>query len=403
LVVGISTEAEEIRGFFRRDQHGFIPLASDPGAAPWDTQSNPFVEMDARKWKTEASELEGRYLRGRGVPGSGGLDIGTIVVRLRVLPLQGMRTDPETYARRKVFGNTEADVPLQLALWNAPAVDPRFQESVPSSLSRLFPVGSEVVGVEGKVAGLRGVVLGAGSAAASNVDAAAASSTTASVSGRSLKQEIASKSKTSKGPTLTVEFFVDINPEPLFGYSIAATVVDEYFGSREVCQVLKISSQVLGMITGSVFVEPGRIDLGFNLKRTGQYQLPGYARKVDESNSLGTVSCTENSGPGVSAWGQGDTVQIIGTVNKDDEERDDRAYVQWEFSARTIALLVEYQSKFPLLFSNLAMKASLRRFTANDLFGAGGTKEMEKAVEWLKGQPFVNLPRIPLTTLTMSR
>jgi 5'-3' exoribonuclease 1 len=45
--------------------------------------------IDSEKWITDASQEEDRYLRGRGTPGSGGLNINRIYIRLRVCPLQG--------------------------------------------------------------------------------------------------------------------------------------------------------------------------------------------------------------------------------------------------------------------------------------------------------------------------
>ena len=42
--------------------------------------------------------------------------------------LQGMRRNPSTGIKTKVYGNEEADVPIQMALWTSPAADARFQE-----------------------------------------------------------------------------------------------------------------------------------------------------------------------------------------------------------------------------------------------------------------------------------
>ena len=42
------------------------------------------------------------YLTGRGVPGSGGVDIGKVQLMLKARPLQGMRIDLATGARHKV-------------------------------------------------------------------------------------------------------------------------------------------------------------------------------------------------------------------------------------------------------------------------------------------------------------
>lgn len=45
---------------------------------------------------------QGAYLTGRGVPGSGGVDIGKVQLMLKARPLQGMRVDLATGARHKV-------------------------------------------------------------------------------------------------------------------------------------------------------------------------------------------------------------------------------------------------------------------------------------------------------------
>ena len=45
-----------------------------------------------------------------------------------VCALQGMKRDPATGIRTKVYGTDEADVPIQMALWAPPAVDNRFLE-----------------------------------------------------------------------------------------------------------------------------------------------------------------------------------------------------------------------------------------------------------------------------------
>ena len=39
-----------------------------------------------------------------------------------------MRRNPTTGIKTKIYGNEEADVPIQMALWSSPAADARFQE-----------------------------------------------------------------------------------------------------------------------------------------------------------------------------------------------------------------------------------------------------------------------------------
>lgn len=74
------------------------------------------IHSDSEKtqWLKESEYEENRYLKGRGVPGTGGIVIGNILIRLLVVPLQGMKTDRLTGIRKKVFGETVADIPIQV-------------------------------------------------------------------------------------------------------------------------------------------------------------------------------------------------------------------------------------------------------------------------------------------------
>ena len=42
--------------------------------------------------------------------------------------------------------------------------------------------------------------------------------------------------------------------------------------------------QVFGRIVSSIIVDPGRVDLGLNLKQNGRYQLLEYSRSVTFAN-----------------------------------------------------------------------------------------------------------------------
>ena len=48
-------------------------------------------------------QIGNAYFKGDGTPGSGGVDIGGVPVRLAVTPLQGMRRDARTGALTKVW------------------------------------------------------------------------------------------------------------------------------------------------------------------------------------------------------------------------------------------------------------------------------------------------------------
>ena len=73
-------------------------------------------EMARIKWRKDASAEEEKYRSGRGTPGSGGIIIGDLKIRLRVVPLQGLERNPVTGACKKKYGTVEADIPIQV-LW----------------------------------------------------------------------------------------------------------------------------------------------------------------------------------------------------------------------------------------------------------------------------------------------
>ena len=72
----------------------------------------PYSKMASDKWLAASEAMFQMYHVGNGVPGSGGVHIGHISLRLRVLPLQGMKTNPSNGSKKKLFGKHEADVPL---------------------------------------------------------------------------------------------------------------------------------------------------------------------------------------------------------------------------------------------------------------------------------------------------
>lgn len=72
--------------------------------------------MARNKWKRDATAEEEKYRSGRGTPGSGGIIIGELNIKLRVVPLQGVERNPVTGSGRKKFGTIEADVPIQVEI-----------------------------------------------------------------------------------------------------------------------------------------------------------------------------------------------------------------------------------------------------------------------------------------------
>lgn len=76
-----------------------------------------------------------------------------------------------------------------------------------------------------------------------------------------------------------MDVLVDVRPpEPPFGLVVVQSITTRYVSQQHACQVLGVMPHVFGGVVGSVFVEPGKLDLGLNLKQNGRYQLLGYSR-----------------------------------------------------------------------------------------------------------------------------
>jgi hypothetical protein len=226
-----------------------------------------------------------------------------------------------------------------------------------------MPHGCEVVAITGQLLGIRGRVVGPHTPSDS----------------RSLKSETAEKQNEKR--TVDVEFSV-APPENPFGHALANSIQEKYFPSRDVCRALKISPSLLGKLVGMVLVEPGRLDFGLNLKRNGQYQLLGYVRKVADSgnnsysnnNNNNSNSNNGNNGssngsssrPPVGAWGTGDSVQVVGSI--DTEKQAENESNLWEYSDKAMKLLFDYQTKFPLLFERLETLPYQKKYNTSELF-----------------------------------
>lgn len=261
-------------------------------------------------------------------------------------------------------------------------------------LAQLMPYGCEVVAIKGNLLGVRGRVVGPHKPKESSDSTAIR---------KSLRDDV----KGSQQKVVDIEFFT-LPPESPFGHAIAESVKEDYFPSRDVCKSLRISPSLLGKIVGSVTVEPGRHDFGLNLKRNGMYHLLGYVRKVPDTyrNSNGSdPKHVEN------AWGAGDSVQVVGSLNI--ERIAEKESVQWEYSAKALALLFEFKNRFPLMFERLDSLPHQVKYSAQDVFlpsGAQGkdssaivTAAVKDVDEWLKSQPFFNMARTPLTTISLSK
>jgi Exoribonuclease Xrn1 D1 domain/Xrn1 SH3-like domain len=313
------------------------------------------------RWMQDSESMAKMYYTGNGLPGSGGIQINEIRIRLKLLPLQGMKTNLSNGSTKKLFGKEEADVPLQLALWQAPAPDPRFIERGPMILSDRFPVRCNVILTKGKYRGCVGCV----------IDIVGVSNVGVKV--------------------LTVP------PEMPFGLAIARSVEETYLSSYDAARILKMNPSVFGKVTGRLQFEQGRYDLGLNLKSADGLCVVGFTRKkVEETNGKSRLKKDKHD----VAWAAGDSVLVVGSRGVSDDEDDER--IIWEYTPKAIRLIEEYRSKFPQLFAAINQKPNERKYDANQVFGVNGEAWLPVVREWLDKHESAKLPRSPVSTEAMS-
>jgi 5'-3' exoribonuclease 1 len=312
------------------------------------------------QWTATSDAMYDMYFVGNGQPGAGGVNIGDIRVRLKVLPLQGMKTNANG-STKKIFGQSEADVPLQLALWNAPAPDPRFKERGPMTLEDRFPVGCNVLLTKGKYRGCLGVTMGVAD-----------------------KKNVAVKVYT-------------VPAEIPFGLAIARTVQESFVSSAEAANILKMHSGIFGRITGRLQFN-NKYDLGLNLKTTDGMCVVGYTRKKVEKS----FSKNKKEEKKIDAWGAGDSVLVVGSVTKSNGSNGYEEKIQWEYTPKAIRLVEEYRRKFPQLFAALKLKPNEKKYEADEIFGPNGKAWLPVVREWLDNHETAKLPRTPVTTEALS-
>lgn len=318
-------------------------------------QIRRYNHIEKDRWLAESDAMVQTYHVGNGTPGSGGIVIGDVKVRLRLVPLQGMKTNPANGSKKKWFGQQEADVPLQLALLQAPAPDPRFIERGPLSLAERFPVESFVVLTKGKYRGCKGVVAGI-------VD----------------DKNIAVKVQT-------------LPAESPFGLAIARSVQESYISSADAARTLKIDGRVFGKITGRLQFEQDKYDLGLNLKGNNGTCVVGYTRKK-------VLHGSGDKKP--NKWLVGDSLVVIGSSAPDTDDSDER--IVWEYTPKAIRLIESYRQKFPQLFAALKKIPDEKKYDANKVFGPNGQAWLPVIRSWLDTHETAKIPRTPVTTESMS-
>mmetsp|Transcript_39060 Transcript_39060/g.87348 ORF Transcript_39060/g.87348 Transcript_39060/m.87348 type:complete len:1924 (+) Transcript_39060:98-5869(+) len=380
-------------------------------------------EEEGKHWKFQASDLRDEYLKGRGVPGQGGVDIGPVFARFTVAPLQGMKRDPRTGARSKVFaaasGESLADLPLQLAIWTDPSPDPRFLECGALGPTELAPLGSSAVVVASELPKEK--------PGAANGDESGlwplhgAMGTVVGHDGRTVSLRV-----------------LKLPREPPFGLGIAAKVADMYFPTGAVARTLGLRPDILGRLLGSLVVAVDRnesYDLGLRLRaseppptkgaprgptlrvlgylRQGQSQAPGSTGKGGKGGKQGACSQAAQAVEAGEAWvSERDSVRVVGSAPKAAAEKADAAQDKgagWELSVKAVQLVQAYMQTFPRLFALLnATGSSDRFFSMGALFppSPGATpgevktsrEQLAEVVGWLDELEVSRLPRAPLST-----
>jgi len=318
---------------------------------------------ESERWKQESTIMEKQYAMGIGVPGTGGVNIGKIVLRLKMLPLQGMKTNPGDGSTKKVFGKEEAEVPLQMVLSTNPAPDLRFLERGPVTLKDRFPKGRSIVLTKGKHRGCQGLILGV-------ID----------------------------GDKIGVCVKVT-PPEPPFGTAIAHSVKETYLSLRDAAKAANLHPTVFAKVTGTLSFEPGRYDLGLNLKIKNDFYL------------LGFTSCTRpfNANTKKNAWEAGDALLVVGSSRAIPEDTTENNYknntkgdkVIWEYTPKAIRLVAAYRQQFPQLFREITRCPNESFYDARRVFGHNGKDMLPKIRQWLDTIETAKMPRVPTATKAM--
>jgi len=184
-------------------------------------------------------------------------------------------------------------------------------------------------------------------------------------------------------------------PEPPYGLAIVRSVNEGYLSCMEAAKILKMPVSVFGRITGNFSVDPGRYELGLNLKQGGTHCVPAYTRKKKEHGK-------ENK----SAWEQQDSLKVTGSAV--DAGVDARAYgngrgsnqnVVWEYSTSCLKLVALYQTNFPKVVSHLKRNPEERFYDVRSMFGEGGSESnLREVLDWLGKCETAKLPRVPVST-----
>ena len=127
-------------------------------------------------------------------------------------------------------------------------------------------------------------------------------------------------------------------------------------------RALGISSSVLGKIVGAIFTTTqDRVSIGLDLKKNGQYYLLGYARVVENGTDTQQAAIKKKQSENV--WSRSDAITVVGSgVKAEVEVEQDGPKQTWEYSMRTLNLLLEYKSIFPSVFQAINANPSEKKY-----------------------------------------
>ena len=149
----------------------------------------------------------------------------------------------------------------------------------------------------------------------------------------------------------------------------------------------------------SFSVDPGRYDLGLNLKHKGEYCVLGYSRIRHDGS--------ERRADGQMAWTVGDSLKVVGSgeAADDDKQNGNKVRRDWEFSPKAVKLIASYKARFPSLVSGLCKDPQARFYDVSQLFGPTnkGEETLKIVKEWVDTCETAKMPRVISTTSALGR
>ena len=154
-----------------------------------------------------------------------------------------------------------------------------------------------------------------------------------------------------------------MQPKRRFGLAIARSVEESYVSSSDAARILKLDPPSLEKITGSLKVDPGRYDLGLNLKYSEGSCRFGYTREREEKGKKrGENKAKASRGSGGSfSWLSvvPDSVRKVATIEKNGSSG--------EYSPKAMKLF-RFQAGSSQLFQSLFQQTREKKHTATGLF-----------------------------------